>query len=63
MTQQEMIAAHIAKNGVTRCAPAHAHGNEMRNASRRHVAKVRATWANDNGVALKIGQVRQESVA
>jgi hypothetical protein len=58
MTQQEMIAAHIASNGVTRCAPAHADGNEMRGAGRRHVAKVRSDWANDNGVALKIGQVR-----
>jgi hypothetical protein len=58
MTQQEMIAAHIAKNGVTKCAPAHAHGNEMRGASRRHVSKVRGRWSETNGVALKIGQVR-----
>lgn len=58
MTQQEMIAAHLATKGLTRCAPAHAHGNEMRAAGRRHVAKVRSRWANDNGVALKIGQVR-----
>jgi hypothetical protein len=58
MSHAELIAAHIASKGVTRCAPAHADGNELRGAGRRLVAKHRALWANDNGVALKIGQVR-----
>jgi hypothetical protein len=63
MNVNDLIAAHLASKGATKCAPAHAHGNEMRGAGRRHVAKVRAQWANDNETPLKVGQVRQGEVA
>jgi hypothetical protein len=58
MSHEELIASHLASKGVTRCAPAHALGNEMKGASRRHVSKVRRSWSETNGVALKLGQVR-----
>ncbi len=55
MTVEEFIAT----NGVTKCAPAHAQGNEAKSGLRRHVAAKRRDWSNETGVALGVGMVRE----
>ena len=59
MTIDEFIAA----NGVTKCAPAHAQGNEAKSGLRRHVAEKRKDWSADTGVALGVGMVREGEAA
>ena len=46
MTEQELIADHIAKHGVTKCPPVIAQGAVTNQRSRRAVIRKRRQWRN-----------------
>jgi hypothetical protein len=47
VTDQELIAEHIAKHGVTKCPPANAQGIEANRLSREEVNRQRREWRKE----------------